>query len=101
MILIYYKILFHFLSFIIMNTPFVLSSIAIGLTIINTFLVVNTSIINKNVNNITLELIIMSLLIAIVWSLYGYMENYMHILIGNIIIIILLFFLLFLYYKYI
>jgi len=101
MILIYYKILFHFLSFIIMNTPFVLSSIAIVLTIINTFLVVNTSIINKNVNNITLELIIMSLLITIVWSIYGYIENHMHILIGNIIIIILLFFLLFLYYKYI
>jgi hypothetical protein len=99
MILIYYKILFHFLSFIIMNTPFVLSSIAIGLTIINTFLVVNTSIINKNVNNITLELIIMSLLITIVWSIYGYIENHMHILIGNIIIIILLLFLL--YYKYI
>ena len=84
-----------------MNTPFVLSSIAIVLTIINTFLVVNTSIINKNVNNITLELIIMSLLITIVWSIYGYIENHMHILIGNIIIIILLFFLLFLYYKYI
>ena len=81
-----------------MNTPFVLSSIAIVLTIINTFLVVNTSIINKNVNNITLELIIISLLIAIVWSIYGYIENHMHILIGNIIIIILLFFLLFLFF---
>ena len=84
-----------------MNTPFVLSCIAIGLTIINTFLVINTCITNKNVNNITLELIILSLLIAIVWSIYGYIENFQHILIGNIIIIILLLCLLFLYYKYI
>lgn len=84
-----------------MNTPFVLSSIAIGLTIINTFLIINTCITNKNVNNVTLELIIISLLISIIWSVYGYIENFNHILFGNIIIIILLLCLLFLYYKYI
>ena len=83
-----------------MSTSYVLSSIAIILSIINTFLVINSCINNKKVS-ITLDLIIISLLIAIIWSVYGYIENHQHMFIGNIIIILLLFFLLFLYYKYI
>ena len=82
-----------------MNTAYVLSIIAIGLTIINTFLVINSCIINKKVN-VTLELIIISLLIAIIWSVYGYIENHQHMFTGNIIIILLLSFLLYLYCKY-
>jgi hypothetical protein len=82
-----------------MNTGHVISSIAIGLTIINTLLVVNSSYRSKQIG-LTLDIIIISLLIAIVWIVYGYVEKLNHILYGNIIIILLLLFLLFLYYKY-
>ncbi len=82
-----------------MNTGYVISSIAIGLTIINTLLVVNSSYSSKQIG-LTLDLIIISLFVAIVWTVYGYVEKLNHILYGNIIIILLLLFLLFLYYKY-
>ncbi len=78
----------------------VLSAIAISLTIISTILIVGKCHYNKNINNISCEIIYISLLIAIIWSIYGFIENQYNILIGNIIIIILLIYLLYLYYTF-
>ena len=83
-----------------MNTTRVLSSIAIGITITNIILIINNCHSIKNVDSISLELIFISLFIAIIWSTYGYRHKLKHIFFGNIIIILLMFFLLFLYYKY-
>ena len=79
----------------------VLSAIAICLTIISTILIVGKCHYNKNIDNISCEIIYISLLIAIIWSIYGFIENKYNIFIGNVIITILLLYLLYLYYKYV
>lgn len=84
------------------NTSKILSISAVVLTVISTAFIVSICHYNKKMNNINIircELIYISLLIAIIWSVYGFIENQQHIIICNVIIIILLFYLLFLYYK--
>jgi hypothetical protein len=84
------------------NTAQILSISAIILTVINTILLVNICHYNKNNNNVNIikcELIYISLLIAIIWSIYGFIESQLHTFFCNIIIILLLFYLLYLYYK--
>jgi hypothetical protein len=81
------------------NISTILSIIAFSLTIITTFFIVNKCHITQNINGIYLEVIYLSLLIAIIWTIYGYLEKKQYILIGNLIIILLLLYLLYLYYK--
>ena len=84
------------------NTSKMLSISAVVLTFINTLLFVSICYHNKKMNNINIircEIIYISLLIAIIWSIYGFIEKQHHIIVCNIIIILLLFYLLFLYYK--
>jgi hypothetical protein len=61
-----------------MDIPFILSLIAIILSIINVLFAVGTSY-----NKILLYL---SLLISFIWCIYGYFDNKTHIFIGYLII---------------
>ena len=78
----------------------VLIIFAIFLNIINTLLFVSKCHNDKNFSNIRCEFIFISLIIAIIWGVYGYIEQKHNILIGNIIVIILLLYLLYIYYKF-
>jgi hypothetical protein len=69
-----------------MNITYILSFIAILLTIFNTLILVNS----KYKFNYEIELIILALLISIIWCVYGYINNSYHICIGNLIIVIIL-----------
>jgi hypothetical protein len=83
------------------NISNILSIIAIVLTVISTLLIVGRCHYEKKTDNISCELIYISLLIAIIWSIYGFIKNEQHVLIGYIVIILLLIYLLYLYYKFI
>jgi hypothetical protein len=69
-----------------MNISYILSFIAILLTVFYTFMLVNS----KNRHNYELELILLTLLTSILWCVYGYINNTFHICIGYLIVVIIL-----------
>ncbi len=83
-----------------MNYPFILSSVAIGLTIINTLIVIRNSEINKTSSGISKEITITSIVISLLWCVYGFIEMKHHVLIGYSVRSVLLIYLLYVYYKY-
>jgi hypothetical protein len=83
-----------------MKLTILLSFIAIMLTILNTIFVVSKSHIDKNICGFNEIILFTSLLISIIWCIYGYIEKNLSVFIGYLIIIILLIYLFILYYKY-
>ncbi len=83
-----------------MKLTILLSLVATILTVINTLIVVGKSHIDKNVSSFNELIIFSSLIIAIIWSIYGYIDNNFYIFIGHFIVIICVLYLLFLYYYY-
>ncbi len=83
-----------------MRLNIILSFIAIMLTVFNTIFIVSKSHIERNVSGFNEIILFTSFCIAIIWCIYGFLYNYLHIFIGNIIIIICLIYLLYMYYYY-
>jgi hypothetical protein len=83
-----------------MKTYHLLTSIALFVTIINFSLIITNCYTKKSFNTIKLEILFVSLFIALIWTIYGYMRHYKHIFIGNIIIVILILFLFIMNNKY-
>ncbi len=96
----YYFIFFEIIYYIIMRLTIILSFIAIMLTVLNTILIVGKSHIDKNVSGFNESILFTSFIIAIIWCIYGYIDNKQYILIGYLIIIICMMYLLYLYYYY-
>lgn len=82
-----------------MEIKLLLSFIAIVITLLNTIIIVGKSHIDKNVCGYNGVIILTSLLVAIVWCIYGFVDNQKHIFIGYLLVILLLFYLLYLYYS--
>jgi hypothetical protein len=83
-----------------MKLTLLLSLVAIVLSVINTILIVGKSHIDKNMSGFNEIIIFTSLIIAIIWAIYGHIDNNIYIIFGNTIIIICLLYLLYLYYCY-
>ncbi len=81
-----------------MEITFLLSFIAVMLTLLNTIIIVGKSHFDKKITGINDITILISIIIAIIWFIYGCYAKQTVFCIGYLFIIILLLYLLFLFY---